>query len=88
MKCTLSKFADDAKLNGAVDMLEGRYAIQSDLDRLESCAHANLMKFNKVVWEVLHLGWGNLKHRLNAWKKKKKMIIYAKLIYNAPVFSV
>ncbi|GAB0190226.1 hypothetical protein GRJ2_001487900 [Grus japonensis] len=58
IECTLSKFANDTKPCGMVDMLEGRDAIQRDLARLERWAHANLMKFNKM----LHMGRGNTKH--------------------------
>lgn len=52
----LSEFADDTKLSGTLDSLEGRDDIQGDADRPEEQVHAKFRKFNKAKCKVLDLG--------------------------------
>lgn len=60
IECTFSKFDDDTKLCGAVNMLEGRDNIHRDLDRLGLC------KLHSSAWskyKVINLSRGNPKHK-------------------------
>lgn len=52
IKCTLSKFVRDTKLCSGVNMLEGRGAIQMDMDR-RACV--NLIKLYKGRFKVLRM---------------------------------
>ena len=47
IKCTFSKLADGIRMNGAVNTIEEKEAIQRDVDN-KKWAQKNLTRFNKV----------------------------------------
>ncbi|KAK4833057.1 hypothetical protein QYF61_027719 [Mycteria americana] len=81
VECTISKFADDNKLGGAVDSLEAQGALQRDLDRWvladsklsmsQQCALAT-----KRANHILRC----IKHGITSWSKEVIIPLYSALL--------
>lgn len=59
-KCTHSTFADNTKLNGEVNTVEGRDTIQRDCDKLERWANVKLIRFSKTSGFLFGLGQSHI----------------------------
>ena len=62
IECIISKFTDNTKFSGNVNLHEDREALQRDLDREKRWANVNGMSFKKAKCQVLHLGHNNPLH--------------------------
>ncbi|XP_059510326.1 adenylate kinase 2, mitochondrial isoform X1 [Stegostoma tigrinum] len=56
----VSMFADDTKVGGAIDSIEGYCTLQRDIDSMQRWAEKWQMEFNLDKCEVMHFGRSNL----------------------------
>lgn len=66
---SFSKFSDNPKLCGKVNELEGRDAIQRDLDKLERPVCAHVVKLSKAKYKILHLELEQSQEQIQAGRR-------------------